>query len=908
MKKLLLIILSLSLIITALFAFTACGVTPPGCTEHTDADGDGICDTEGCGESVEATPGGEEANKYFNENGELILYRDGEPTFHFVKGAGLSGSGPVDDLAAVLSGLSKSPVKTVKATDTADIQDVEIIFGTVTNRGDEYKFDIHTLGLQGYIVKQVGTKIFVVAGSSDYYDPAIKYLKEKVFGITRTTPDFTDLVMSADKNKEAIQDNYAVKDVTLDGVSIRGYTLVFEDGDSFSSNAIKAVQEALYKKTGIWLNSMREDKLTDGSPYIKFTLIENDGKGGGFYIDVDKNKNAVISSEYQNKFDDVALDFFTDNVFADGIKGKVSLPTGEIDYRNVYYEDYGAIGDGIADDFEAIKAAHDDANTNRLIVHANASSTYYIGKSSHKKTITVKTSTYWHGCKFIFDDSEVAYYGATSARTYPVFTLSPDTAPVEYTPTSAKNPLPFTSLEKEQDNIGWEPGSKMMLIIYNANVRHYIRAGANADSGQVQHELIIVDEKGNVSDTTPIQWDYETITSIEAYNIDDREIEINGEGENGKRTLIRTIYNKAPAAPIYYERNITVNRSNVAIKGIEHIFSDWTPYDEGGKGAPYHGIVRVVNSSNVLIENMIYEGPEIYYFVDSNSGLSAKPTGANIGSYSITAECSNNITWRNSKQSNFFNKDGGRKQAGAMGTNFCKNLYFEDMFFSAFDAHCGVYNGSLTNCTVDHINFIGAGDITLNNVTLYVGTNIDGSLNAAINLRRDYGSTWNGDVNIDGLAFKYGESYGEAKASPLCIFYVRYERKDNNHDFGYTCYLPQNVTLKNIYTERIAYSVTGSGNGTSDRQESHIEYNDLPVYLFWHKFNSSTDDYTDLTFGITGGTEKNINPFVPTLSVTHYTAYTGKYANLGINKALSITMPTSPTFKNTQFVTKQTEE
>ena len=906
MKKLLFLILLLSLALALLFSTTGCSVTPTECTEHIDENGDGICDNDGCGGAVETNPG-EDDEEYLNENGELILYRDGIPTFQLVKGTGFNADKTLSDLATLLTELSKSEVEYVRATDTESIKAVEIIFGTVTNRGEEYEFDIHTLGLKGYAVKQVGTKIFVVAGSESYYDTAIKHLKEKVFGITRNTSPFGDLVMEASMNKEAPQTNYAVKDITLDGVSIRGYSLVFANGNA-PSGAASIIQEKLYEQTGLWLPTVREDKFDNSTPYIKLITIKNDGEGDGFYLNIDSDKNATIECEFANSFKDHTLDFFTKKVFADGIKGTVALTSCSEDYRNVSYEDYGAVGDGVTDDFAAIKAAHDDANNNQLIIHANPDATYYIGASNGTKSIIVKTNTYWHGCKFIIDDREVPSYGkGSAARETAIFLLSPDKSGVEYKADSTTYPTPITQLSANQSNIGWKPGEAMMLVIYNANKRQYIRVGANADNGKQQHELIIVDKDGNVDPSTPIQWDYETITSINAYYINDQEIVIDGKGENGKYTSINTIYNKGYAAPIYYERNIRVNRSNVTISGIEHTFSEWTPYAEGGKGSPYHGIVRVENANNVVIEDMIYEGPEIYYFVDNVPNFSQKPNNANIGTYSITAECSNNITWRNSTQSNFFESDGSRRSGGAMGTNFCKNLTFENMFFSAFDAHCGVYNGTLTNCTVDHINFIGAGQITLKDITLYVGTNKNGSLNAAINFRYDYGSTWDGDVKIDGLTFKYSESYGNGNSSPLCLFYT-YGSGFHNHNFGYTCTLPQNVVLKNIVTERIAYTTSGSGNGTSNRQETHIAYNDLPVYVFYPKFGDDSNDYTHPTFGVIGSTERNINQLKSTISITHYTEYTGKYASLGITRALTLNMPTSPTFKDTDMKSLKSEE
>ena len=913
MNKIISITLALLIFVCSLFAFASCGVTPPACTEHTDADGDGICDTEGCGEPVEATPddsgnNGNSGNNsdYFNENGELVLYRDGVPTFTFVKGTGLSGSGPVDDLATLLTGLSKSPVKAVKSTDTDDIQDVEIIFGTVTNRGDEYKFDVHTLGLQGYIVRQVGTKIFVVAGSDTVYTTAINYLKSTVFGITRTTPDFTDLVMNADKNKEAIQNNYSVKDVTLDGASLRGYTLAYDNGDSVSKGIATGFQAKLYEKTGIWLPISRFDKLDSGAAYVKIKLIENDGEGGGFYFNIDKNKNATLECEYENKFVSLAETFFEDNIFANGIKGKVTLKDYNPDFRNVYYEDYGAVGDGETDDFFAIKAAHDDANANKLIVHANSSSTYYIGNANGKNYITVKTDTYWHGCGFIFDDEDVVAYGSGMTRNVPIFYAKPDTPSITYYQNSTSNPLPFTTLERGQKNVGWEPGATMMIVVYNSNVKHYIRYGANADSGQDQHELIIIDKNGNVDELTPVQWNYETITRIECYNVDDAPIVIKGEGDDGKYTKIETKYNNGPNAYTYYDRNIRIRRSNVTLSGIEHFFTSWTPYDEGGKGSPYSGFTQVEYCNNVVVENMIFECPETYYDVEMYPGKTTDPTGANMGSYEMNATCANNVLWRNCRQSNFFEPDGSKKFDGAMGTNFCKNLNFDKMFVCSFDAHCGVYNGTIKNSTVDHLNFIGDGQIIIEDVTIYAG--YASTLNSVINLRTDYGSTWRGDLYIDGLIFKVPESFKtseRAKNAPLHIISASH----TNHFFGYTCYLPQNITIKNLLVEEIAPIISGAGNGTNNRTEKHIAYNTVPVYIFPNALGTSSSDITHPTFGFTGAqATENKNPTVVTASITHFTTYPDEYAELGINSKLTIVLPTSVSFRNTKINIDPTEE
>ncbi len=59
--------------------------------------------------------------------------------------------------------------------------------------------------------------------------------------------------------------------------------------------------------------------------------------------------------------------------------------------------------------------------------------------------------------------------------------------------------------------------------------------------------------------------------------------------------------------------------------------------------------------------------------------------------------------------------------------------------FQWFDAHMGVANATIRNSTLGHmgINAIGSGTLTVENSTIRANT--------LINLRSDYGSTWQGE-------------------------------------------------------------------------------------------------------------------------------------------------------------------
>ena len=234
-SKILVMLLSLMLMLGIMLSLASCGTpTLVECTEHKDENGDEICDTEGCGAAVPKAP--QASADAVNENGELYLFKNGVPTFQFVIGtdALAKHKATVDELAETLVGLSAegSVINTMLQSDEA--QDVEILIGTITNRGDEYNINKYDYGTTGYIVKQIGNKIVVQGGSDNALSSAIKYLKETVFGIKRNTPKFTTLVMDADKAYEIKKSNYSLKEITIADESIKDYVLTYPTGDSIS--------------------------------------------------------------------------------------------------------------------------------------------------------------------------------------------------------------------------------------------------------------------------------------------------------------------------------------------------------------------------------------------------------------------------------------------------------------------------------------------------------------------------------------------------------------------------------------------------------------------------------------------------------------------------------------------------
>ena len=69
------------------------------------------------------------------------------------------------------------------------------------------------------------------------------------------------------------------------------------------------------------------------------------------------------------------------------------------------YEQFGARGDGVTDDFPAIMATHAAANKKGLPVKAAGGKTYYIGNTTG--TAVIRTDVDFGTARFIIDDSRV---------------------------------------------------------------------------------------------------------------------------------------------------------------------------------------------------------------------------------------------------------------------------------------------------------------------------------------------------------------------------------------------------------------------------------------------------------------------------------------------------------------------
>ncbi|MEX0330068.1 MAG: hypothetical protein AB3N64_01475 [Puniceicoccaceae bacterium] len=417
----------------------------------------------------------------------------------------------------------------------------------------------------------------------------------------------------------------------------------------------------------------------------------------------------------------------------------------------VRYSDLGAVGDGKTDDIDAIAATHALANLHGLKVKADSGATYYIG--GKERTAVIRTDTDFGSAAFIIDDRKVENRSAF------VFMVDSSLEPFEVTGLS--------SLEKNQADLGITLPQSCLVTVTNDNRKHYIRFGLNPNKGSSQLDVFIVGRDGAVDPRTPIIWDFEQITEISARPIDDEVLTISG----GHFT---TIANQAESKYTYYKRGIGIQRSNVVVDGFEHRITG-----EGDHGAPYGGFISISDCAFVTVQNTVLTGHKTYRTI----GRAGLPVS--MGTYDILVARALNVSFVNCRQTNDIKDD---RYWGIMGSNYCKNLVYDRCALSRFDAHRGVANATIRNSTLGHmgINAIGTGTFIIENTTIHCSH--------FFNLRADYGSTWQGDVIIRNCVFV--PTFGQNSSGVLIN-----GTYSGQHDFGYTCYMPERIIIENLHIQ-----------------------------------------------------------------------------------------------------------
>ena len=417
--------------------------------------------------------------------------------------------------------------------------------------------------------------------------------------------------------------------------------------------------------------------------------------------------------------------------------------------KYVSYEDFGAIGDGKADDIEAIAKAHEYANEHRLPVKAKDDATYYIGGKD--LPVIIKTSTDFGKAHFIIDDRECENHKVHIFRV---------TSDCEYFP------VQIEKLEKGQKRIDIPHEGNLYVRVKNENKRVYIRYGANQNNGSALFDCFTVDKDGNIG--TLMAWQFDEVTEAKAKSTDEAPIVVEG----GTFTTIANLDTFEKRR--YHYRAFGCNRSHVTFRNITHLVTG-EPDPEEHYSSPYAGFLCIEDCYDVTVENVTFTPHRTYYFTMANGGINA------IGTYEMNGSATIGLKLIGLKQTIDI-MDG--RYWGLMGTNFCKDMLLKDCRISRFDAHCGVHNATMLDCEFGHVKMevIGFGEMLIERCKLHG--------NFFMLLRGDYGSFFNGNVTVRDSEWEI------LPHNKIGTFFCGSNK--GSHDFGYECMLPKNIYLENI--------------------------------------------------------------------------------------------------------------
>ena len=787
------------------------------CTEHTDTNGDGICDE--CEKNIDVPS--EECTEHTDTNGdktcdkcgealtlqeEIPLIEGGAANFTFVFGQGTAYEirMAVNELKTTLATIGITVNSVEDRADT--LTDCEVLIGNVTSRGDKYIYDNYSLGKDGYAIMGIDGKVLLAGGSTNSLLFAIELFATDILGFTDGVTEEIDSAIFKEDIIEPVTD-YNITSLSVRGNDMRGYTIAVDRSDADFNAAALTLQDVIYSNTGYYLPIV---KLSEAQKSI---VIEHTYAGEkGFSITTADADCLHIKCNYSNKFISTLSEF---------LAYEIQLKDGDINFGEDYlyekdvsivtYEEFGAVGNGYTDDSAAIKKAHAFANECGQTVVARSGATYLIRDLT--SAISIKTNVIWTKAFFTVDMRGMT---EDSARNCNLFSIDSNYKKTTLSGNAILNLFPEGKIDKDNFNsstFNWPYDYPAIVVPINNNNNNYIRNGVG--TGSAQMELFYVDENGNVSEDTPFLFDYEEITSVLIIRCDDNPITIKG----------GTFNTIAPNIPItgagtYMGRGIRVLRSNVTLDGVIHYVKEVA--DDGQKYPASSGFIFIEDANNVTLKSCVFTGRKKYY----------------DGTYDFQCYRSNGILLENCTQSNFYVDEEktvpsmhGDVYWGVMGSSYCKNITFDTCMLSRFDAHAGLYNGKIINSTINAVEIIGGGTMLIENTHFVL------SKGHLIDLRTDYGSTWRGDIIIRNCNVT---SYSPKSSSILRATWM-------NRSFGYTTYMP------NLVIDGLKY----------DNVEGPIRIINLTTKYYGVEYRDDNIHKDKLLSGA-----ENKNPYQPLSSVT----------------------------------------
>lgn len=477
----------------------------------------------------------------------------------------------------------------------------------------------------------------------------------------------------------------------------------------------------------------------------------------------------------------------------------------------VNYEDFGAIGDGVTDDFEAIAAAHAYANEHGLEIKAKGDATYYIGAKLTRE-IPIETNVDWNGAHFIIDDNVPNAYQFRAVNLFAFRRKSKIVLTGEKligaigegrTIKRSDTALPWLAPVLTEDSY---------IRVINENHRDFVRFGSNENSGTPRRDTFEITKDGVLDPETDVAYEFDEITKIEIFPAHETPITV----KNGNFASIccRTVKETNFLGRWHgYERGFCVERADVTIENITHRMIDEPELDKTrdelakkygsrGESYPYEGFIVGRSANRLTIKDCTLTSHTTYY-EDKPATVSTGwkvPDPVPLGSYDMYFHGCNRVSLINVKH-NCPTGIGDNRYWGIMASNNCKNFLLDGCYMNRFDAHQGFWNTTILNSTIGHsINITGGGHLYMENVTKLTGYQF-------LSIRGDYGASFEGDIVIKNCRHEAYLPYNSTREDEartddhtISAFLVvpgifGETSLYYNWDFGYELYLPKVITL-----------------------------------------------------------------------------------------------------------------